>query len=220
MNLTALEIRNKILEKATKIDLNSILDFCWGNEIAVVHAKNLPKGKPDGLVFAIKNSPIIFLAQNDSVSKNTFNLAHELGHIFLEHLEGEEILQDLKIDFSSSASGKEKDANIFATELITGKKEFEFVKFYHLKAEDLASEKDSFEQKSKFDFGIALEIYAFQNKDSTFKPYPLIVKVQKLLGIFEGANKIINDKFLKNIDLDAFDDTTLSTLEQTLGINT
>lgn len=215
---TALDIRGRILKKTSKIDLNSLLDFCWESGIPVVHTENLPYKVIDGLVFSIGGAKIIFLTLKNSISRNAFNLAHEIGHIFSGHLENDDILQDFKIDYSSSSS-KEKQANLFATELISGKREFEFERFYRTSANELIREKESFENISQYDFGIALEFYAFQNrKDPSFNPYPLISKVQKNLGNLKGANKIINDKFLENIDLNSFDETTLNFIEKTLGL--
>lgn len=103
-SLEAQTIRARILSTHQYVTLAALLDFCWENGIAVIHIdpKFLPKqgNKFQGIAMYCDETPVIVLANGkDSPAWIAFHLAHEIGHIMLEHVAaGDEPLVDLKID--------------------------------------------------------------------------------------------------------------------------
>lgn len=78
----------------------------------------------------------IFTNPFDGAQRQRFTIAHELGHIVLEHLEVEDNLKEptlnilnREIEFDSS-SYQEKEANKFAAELLMP--EEDFVNFFKI----------------------------------------------------------------------------------------
>ena len=60
----ASKVRKLILKTSGEVNLTSLVDFCWGHGIAVMHLKCLPKGtkKVDGMALFCGDVPCIVLA--------------------------------------------------------------------------------------------------------------------------------------------------------------
>lgn len=113
------QIRTEILQNHPKIDLESILNYCWQHGIAVVYFNDYPENtrKITGLIQWQWDRPVIVLS-----SKRThpawlaFHLAHELAHLALGHVrEGILIDDDIK---RNSDDSEEIAANTFAVNLL------------------------------------------------------------------------------------------------------
>ena len=66
------------------------------------------------------NSYIITLPQDTSVLRDNYTIAHELGHIFLEH----QLNEQCEIHRSSEKNQTEREANIFAAVLLLPQEQF------------------------------------------------------------------------------------------------
>jgi len=118
---TAESIRNSILSQHSRVNLDSLLHYCWSIGIAVVYFNAYPKQerKIDGMVQWIGDRPVIVLSSGKKKSANlAFHLAHELGHLALGHLE-EGILLEGDIS-KKSDNEEEKQSNYFAAQLLLG----------------------------------------------------------------------------------------------------
>lgn len=118
----AQEIRQRILSNKPWVDLESLIGFCWGQGIPVVHLPPLPPEfrKIDGLAVNINDRPVIVLASQKKFSAwILFILAHELGHILLGHVTDVPLI-DEEVN-TSWDDHEEQAANQFATDLILGK---------------------------------------------------------------------------------------------------
>ena len=115
------DIRNEILKTRPKVDLISLLRYCWDKGIAVAYFSNLPESKLvksiDGLIYQYYNTPIILLSCHyTSAVYLTFYLAHLLGHITLKHHQNE-VFIDKSINITSEEK-QEEPANDFASSLL------------------------------------------------------------------------------------------------------
>lgn len=106
------------------VDLEALLEFTWASGIPVLFLPDLPSTghKMEGMVTIAKGRPVIVLTKKTSQCDwMLFILAHEVGHVALKHLEeteGEAIVDDTVEDADSNDT-QEKDANRFATKLLS-----------------------------------------------------------------------------------------------------
>lgn len=126
--LDAGELRKKLLTDRTWIDFKSLLQYCISLGIPVIHLQHLPSKakKMEGLAFEQNGRPVIVLTRTHPHGYMLFDLAHELGHISLGHVNAERSVVDQKIDFEASEED-ERAANRFALELLTGNPECKIV---------------------------------------------------------------------------------------------
>ncbi len=124
---SAQDLRAELLERDIPwIDFETLVRACWDRGIAVVHIGNWPRGwaKPDGMALTVNGQRVIVLCSAKShPAWQLFNLAHEVGHHGLGHLDGADAKQSVIVDVSFDRQGgalEERDADRFALELICG----------------------------------------------------------------------------------------------------
>lgn len=122
----ASEMHEAILAHAgsPKVTLQSLIDYCWSRNIAVVHVNKLPMTKKglDALVYRYDGRYVIIVARQfapELASAAMFTIAHELGHIAMGHVEENEALID-----DPGTAGKleafEPAADTFASVVLSG----------------------------------------------------------------------------------------------------
>lgn len=117
------QIRKEILSnKAPWVGLISLVNYCWNKGVPVLFLPELPTTKKmDAVVQDIDGRPVITITKKHKhESALLFLLAHEMGHIFHNHLENGQAIIDNKIDESESIDKQEMEANAFALSLLTG----------------------------------------------------------------------------------------------------
>lgn len=122
---SASDIREEILRNKPFVELESLVDFCWSRGLPVVQLFHLPTaGKGfDGMAAFVDDHPIIVLASNrDGPPWLAFHLAHELGHVMLEHVGPGQSVLDLSV-FGKVKGKHEREADAFACEVLTGHSE-------------------------------------------------------------------------------------------------
>ena len=114
-------VRDKLLSDKKWVDLASLIGFCHSLGIPVVYIKNFPTGaaKMAGLALSVSGRPVIVLTQAKTHGFMLFDLAHELGHIALGHLNDLNggVHVDRKID-AQSTNNLEVAANKYSFGLI------------------------------------------------------------------------------------------------------
>ncbi|NES65971.1 MAG: ImmA/IrrE family metallo-endopeptidase [Okeania sp. SIO2D1] len=115
------EIRAEILKISPTVNLTSLLKYCWHQGIIIAYFNNFPESKTikkiAGLIQWQSNSPVIILSSTyTQPALIAFDLAHELGHLVLGHLQ-DGLLVDEEIN-SNCNDDEENQANKFATELL------------------------------------------------------------------------------------------------------
>lgn len=112
------EIRESICSKDQQVDLKSLLAYCTGIGIPVLHVGNLPGKKMHALAVKQNGRSAIVLCRNEKSPYLLFHLAHELGHIANGHLGNDGTLIDATI--KSDGDKDESQADKFAIKLLNG----------------------------------------------------------------------------------------------------
>lgn len=121
---TPSELRAFFFENYSEINLNNLLDFLWSNGVPVIYISKFPKGvnKLDGMIFKLDKRPVILVSSKRKHDAwLIFIIAHELGHLMLNHInDSGNIIFDHEIE--QSDIGEEEDANNFALDFLLGNK--------------------------------------------------------------------------------------------------
>lgn len=99
-------------ERITELPV-SITGICKNMGIKVKYY--VPKDDNSGLSVIIGGQPVIFVNKNDSVERQRFTVAHELGHIILGHVGKYRLVNR---EPSGSDNPIEQAANVFASRLL------------------------------------------------------------------------------------------------------
>lgn len=180
------------------VSFEALLDGSWRAGIPVIHLGNFPATarKMEGLAAMIKGRPAVVLSKNlNSPSWQSFILAHELGHIFRGHLAGNEVLADYQLD-SVQSDTHEKEADLFALELLTGSPGLTFSSPYLLKAPLLAAEARRLGASLNIAPGVIVLNYA-RTKDGA---WPLANAAMKHLESGKPAIECIHRKMIAMLD--------------------
>lgn len=122
--LSADDVRSTILERASWVSFDELLDHCWSIGIPVVHVDNFPadaKKKPMGFTLLMKGRPAIVLSSKKrQPAWQLFILAHELGHLHHGHVPNNGTLMDETVR-KNKPDAEETQADAYAIELLTGK---------------------------------------------------------------------------------------------------
>ncbi|MCS2172343.1 ImmA/IrrE family metallo-endopeptidase [Scandinavium sp. TWS1a] len=125
-NLSWQHIRQQLLAHEKWVTLPSLIQFCHSVGIPVVFLKNFPAraSKMAGLALRVAGRPVIVLTQVKPHGFMLFDLAHELGHIALGHLNDDNggVFVDRKIE-AGATNAVEAEANRFAFGVIGGRED-------------------------------------------------------------------------------------------------
>jgi hypothetical protein len=210
------EIRTEILTNSPKVNLTSLLQYCWSKGIIVAYFNDFPDNikKFAGLIQWQFERPVIILSSNHKYNARlAFDLAHELGHLALGHLK-EGVLVDENIDFKCD-DNDETQANQFAAHLLLGdcdnclgdkrfKNAQEFSKYVN----------QVIYQYPNLDADAVILNYGWHNKDY----FPLAQSALKKLNSLDNGQNIINKYLADRLDWDKFNDETYEYLERVLGV--
>lgn len=126
---TALGLRSKILEKQPFVRLIDLIAVVWAFGIPTIHLRVFPfmQKRMAAMSVGLGNGNAILLAKDAQYpAQIAFYLAHELGHVFLHHLQNNEVLVDYEADDNvrnENPDPEEAEADAFALELLTGHRE-------------------------------------------------------------------------------------------------
>lgn len=129
---SAAELRAAILARSQFVGLRELLSVCWGMGIPVIHLRVYPltAKRMSAMSVRIGERYAILLAR-DAVypAPIAFFLAHELGHIFNDHLVSGASIIDMGLleELGDGSDPEERQADAFALELLTGRPEPELV---------------------------------------------------------------------------------------------
>lgn len=210
------KIRTEILTNHTTVNLISLLEYCWSKGIVVGYFHHFPKNikKFAGLIQWQFDCPVIILSSKPTHSARlAFNLAHELGHLALEHLK-EGILVDEEIKFDCN-DNEEFQANQFATQLLLGD------------CDNCLDDKHIYNSiqlincaqlKSKQNPSVEVESIVLNYGWHTKKNWGFVNKALKKLDPLANGQQIINEYLADRLDWDKFNDESYEYLEKVLGV--
>lgn len=119
---SAAKLRHQFLQENKWIGLKELVDFSYSIGIPIIYLEKFPAGakKMHGLALDCDGRPVIVLTRKHKRGYLLFDLAHELGHIALNHLSQGGFIVDNVINADESVDDDERAANAYALELLTG----------------------------------------------------------------------------------------------------
>jgi len=220
---TAAALRQAVLRDFSGhwLGLRNLVMACWAHGVPVVFLAEMGEGVPkmDGMVVQTDKRPVIVLSKASELwAWQLFVLAHEVGHIALDHVEADEILIDEELGRDSyameDADLDERAADAFAIELLNGRPDATYV---------VSEEKVNGPTlaKAAFDHGKARQVdpaHIVLNFAHNSGQWAVGVAAAKLLQGNNGpASGVVNEAMWREIDADAFPDDTLEFLRRVTG---
>lgn len=205
-NLTAISIREHLLKNSNWIDFEILLNYVWSLGIPVIFSSNIPPKKMDGLALKIQDRPVIVLTKGRAHGYLVFDLAHELGHIVLGHLNQNQMIIDEKISANYTETEIfEQQADEFALELLTGVRNTKFITKKHYSPIGLSQAVLRKANEYHID-----PLHIVLNYGHSSGQFPLANQVLGYLvtqlGLEKTDQQTAYDYYLNNIDLNSFDD--------------
>ena len=212
------EIRADILKLAPTINLTSLLKYCWSQGIIIAYFNNFPESKTikkiAGLIQWQSNSPVIILSSTYTQSSRlAFDLAHELGHLALGHLQ-DGLLIDEEIN-SNRDDDEENQANKFATELLLDNCDNSLLNKKIYRHEQLIKQA---KEKAKENPTVKPEFIVLNHAWHNPNNWGFANKALDKLDPERKGQQIINEYLADRIDWDKLNDEKYEYLERVLGV--
>lgn len=211
----ARELRDTLLKDSKWIGFSELLNYCFSIGIPVIYLDRLPvkAKKMDGLAFDCHGRPMIVLTKRQKHGFLLFDLAHELGHIALNHVQPGSFIVDQKID-ANAEDEDERAANRFALELLTGDAECRIVPTgRNLTGSELAS--------AATRHGVSRNIdptHVALNYGYSIGHWPVAtIAVKQIVGDAPDDQDILRDKLFAYLDVDEMKEDELSALARIVG---
>ncbi|MGW7424465.1 ImmA/IrrE family metallo-endopeptidase [Streptomyces sp. NPDC054813] len=122
--LSAIALREAILGQSDCVTLLDILSFCWSFGIPVLQLKVFPlqRKRMHAMTVRVDGRYAVLLGFDTKYSAQAaYNIAHEIGHIILGHLDESGSLMEMSDPMRVDESDEEESAaDRFALELLTG----------------------------------------------------------------------------------------------------
>ena len=211
-------VRRDVLTQGSKVDLESLLSYCWLHGIAVVYFNDYPQGtrKITGMIQWQGDRPIILLSHKAThPAWLAFHLAHELGHLALGHVKAGILIDD---EINESDDEEETVANRFAVELLLNQCDncFQGLSIYN-NQQLRAKIEEKLEADPTVDACVLAFNYGWHAKDSDPQKFGLAQKAVQVLGCKESGNMTIQRFLEDRLDWENLDDDTVDHLERILG---
>jgi hypothetical protein len=217
----ALELRQEVLNTVggNWLGLRNLLMTCWAHGVPVIYLAELGIGIPkmDGMVIHTNSRPVIILSKVSPLwAWQLYVLAHELGHIVLEHVTPDEILVDEALGQDSYALEDsdidERAADTFAIELLNGRRDATYsVSEPKINGRELAEAAFQHGKAQQIDPGhIALN---FAHSSNNWEIGIFAAKI--LQGENPPASVIINQAMWGGIDANLLPPDTVEFIEKT-----
>jgi hypothetical protein len=180
------------------VDFKSLVHYCWTHGVPVLYIPQLPVTKKmDAVVININNSPVIALTKKHKhESELLFLLAHEIGHIFYDHISCGQMIVDNRITESKTTDTQEIEANAFAIALLTGEENTRFhSNGKKLSKKELAELADIKAKQCNIDAG-----HIILNWGHTTKDWSIAKAALNILYPSPDWEAYIRQEFINNID--------------------
>jgi hypothetical protein len=214
---TPLEIRQGMLSAGHDcVNLDNLITWCWSNGAPVIHVSDLPRAvkKMDGLAACIDGRGGIVISRNQHCSAwLLFILAHEIGHLALNHLGEQGVLVDEKL-VRRDTDAEETQATRFAFQLLTGSDEITFKVTHRLKASQLAEKCVNSGKAHGIEPGVLALMYAYQENF-----IPVGVAAANIITPDDDAPERIRNAATVNLDEDVIGEERFSLLRRMNVVN-
>lgn len=195
----AATLRQQILAQGCWVNLDSLLDLCWGHGIPVVHFSPPPGTKKiDGMVARLNGRPVIIICcARRAAAWLAFILAHELGHILAGHIQ-EQFYVDESIA-QEEQDPEELEANGIAATLLLGNPN-NYVWSSKLYPSRLVEIAQRFSTRDNVDPGIVCLNYGWQRND-----WGIAMAALKAFEPIQNAPDTINQRLIPNLNWEKLD---------------
>jgi len=195
----ALTLRSSLLNAGNAcINFEALVRYCWQQGVPILYLPELPTTKKmDAVVVDINGTPVIAITKKCThESKFLFLLAHEMGHIYHQHLTLGQLIVDEKISGDIDKDEQENQANQFAIALLTGQYQTQYS--WNIKNPQLLKSKAQEESRLKnIDAGHIILNWAHLKKD-----WAISGKALNLLYRNENWTKLLKTQIFEHISED------------------
>lgn len=199
-----LAIREYLLTQNPWIDFRVLATWCWDCGIPVIYLANLPTPKMDGLALQKQGRPVIILSKKVNYGALIFDLAHELGHILLGHVDDDSIVLDEKLS-AQDDNDIEQQATAFALTLLTGQSNTQFKKTKEYSPNGLAQAMISKGERLFIDPLHICRNYAYSSGQFAYANKIIDIIASKL-NVKKTDQQIAQDLYLDSISIEDIDD--------------
>lgn len=215
---TASQLRQQLLKECKWIGLQELVNYCYSIGIPVIYLEKFPTGakKMHGLAFDCNGRPVIVLTRRNKRGYLLFDLAHELGHIALDHLSNGGFIVDSVISTDDdNEDDDERAANRFALELLTGDPEKRIKPASrNLKIIELARAAIDYAQKHNID-----PTHVAMNYGYTTKHWPVANGAVNIIEQGKPTDcEVLKEVLFRNLDQDEMKEDDLSALKGMVGL--
>ncbi|MCH8274466.1 MAG: ImmA/IrrE family metallo-endopeptidase [Armatimonadetes bacterium] len=208
------DIRAEIINTgADWVTLEDLLDYCWSHGVAVVHVSRFPPKakKMDAMVARSGDRYAIALTRHKKESAwLLFDLAHELGHVTLRHLQDYSMIVD-DVD-AKSRDSLEDQANRFAVELLTGRPDIQYTAPFRLTGSQLAASAREVGERDSVDPGVVALNYCWAKETWGVGQAAL-----KILEPHADAPGLVNSKLAEHMNWDCVPEDSREFLRRMTG---
>ncbi len=216
--LSAADLRDRVLSRSGAISLGALLQAAWDHGVAVIPMRELPPGAKRFTAAALLCGPhrvVVLASRRDAPPWLAFDLAHELGHIFLGHVTEESpvVVETGLEEEVAGLQDHEAEANTFALELLTGHREVGIQGVRGVTGRRLAEIDTKHRAEWRTASGIVALVWGYRAERLAVANAAL-----KLLKEDTGGAAIVREHFLKRLgDPDDLPETTARYLALATG---
>ncbi|WP_017453342.1 ImmA/IrrE family metallo-endopeptidase [Herbaspirillum rubrisubalbicans] len=212
---SAKQLRERVLNAAPYVGLKELGELCFQLGIPVIYLDQFPvkTKKMAGLAFDYSGRPTIVLTNRKPHGFLLFDLAHELGHILLGHLQPGGYVVDDTIN-QQSRDEDEVAANRFALELLTGDPDHRIGGSTIYSAEHLANAAIHYGKEQHIDPSHVALNYAH----TTGKNWGMVTNAVKIINQGRPNDQmVLRDLLWHQLDLDSMKEDDVSALKHMTG---
>lgn len=127
---SAATIRESILQNSTFVRLQDLVGLLWSVGIPIIHLRVHPLAAKhmSAMAVSVNNDFAVLMAKDTQYpAPMAFNVAHEIGHICLGHINSDSALVDMEDSLDGTKDDKDNEeiaSDRFAIELLTGSPDF------------------------------------------------------------------------------------------------
>lgn len=201
-------LREQILKNNEFVGLKELLEYCSNIGIPVLHIANIPGKKMTGLAIRLNGRFAIVLSKSAHPAYLLFHLAHELGHIAMNHLSKDGFIVDAKTSSNSGDDADENEADAYAIRLLNGAEKKYSADGHITSGKQLYLAASTLASSIKVDVGHI--ILNFAKNNNCFNTAAVALKY---LSGPENGNHIINDYLFKTLNISSISDDQKHLLE-------
>lgn len=207
-------LRELLLVNNEFVSLQVLLNYCSSIGIPVLHIENIPGKKMTGLAIRLNGRFAIVLSKSAHPAYLLFHLAHELGHIAMDHLSKDGFIVDAKTSANNGDDADENEADAYAIRLLNGAEKKYSANGNIASGKQLYTAALTLANQTRVDVGHI--ILNFAKNNNCFNKAAMALRY---LREPDYGNQIINDYLFNSLELHLLSDDQKQLLETATGYN-